>query len=77
MWSAHGHSSDWTVVRLSGVSIVNLLVPTSLESTCLWVAYQQLLPPGGNLSSYKTAQRMWPRILSMALEEGLKVLEFV
>ena len=35
MLSAHGHSSDWLVVRYSGVNSMNLLVPTSLESTCL------------------------------------------
>ena len=31
-----GHSSDWLVVRSLGVSIINLLVPISLESRCLW-----------------------------------------
>ena len=34
-------------------------------------------PTGRNLSIYKTAQRMWPRILSIALEEELKILDFV
>ena len=37
-WSAHGPSSDWLVVRSLGVSIINLLVPTGLESPCWWAA---------------------------------------
>ena len=37
-WSAHGHSSDWWVVRSSGVNIIHLLVPPGLGSTCLWAA---------------------------------------
>ena len=77
MWSARGHSSDWWVVRSSGVSILNLLVPTSLGSTCLWAAYSKLLPPGGGFSICKAAQRTRLRILSIALVEELKVLDFV
>ena len=47
MQSARGHSSDLLVVRESVVSIINLLVPTSLGSMCLWAAYGYLLPAGG------------------------------
>ena len=36
--SIHRHSSNWLIVRCSGVSIINL-VPTGLESVCLWAAY--------------------------------------
>ena len=32
-------SSDWLVVRSSGVSIISLPLPTSLASTCLWAIY--------------------------------------
>ena len=41
VWSAHRHSSE------SSFSIINLLVPTDLGSTCLWAVNSQLLPPGG------------------------------
>ena len=34
-----------------------------------------LLPPGGAFSSYKTAHRIWLRILSIALEKELKALD--
>ena len=32
----HGNTSDWLLVRWVGVSIINLLVPTSLWSMFLW-----------------------------------------
>ena len=32
--------------------------------------------PGGGFSVYKTARRIWLRVLSIALEEELKVLDF-
>ena len=32
--------------------------------------------PGGGFSIYKTAHRIWLRILSIALEKKLKVLDF-
>ena len=35
-----------------------------------------LVTPGGVFSIYKTAQRMWLRILSIILEEELKILDF-
>ena len=35
-----------------------------------------LVPPGGVSSIYKTAQRIWLRILSVILEEELKILDF-
>ena len=35
-----------------------------------------LLPPGGGLSIYKIAHRIWLQILSIALEKELKVLDF-
>ena len=33
--------------------------------------------PSGGFSIYRTAQRIWFGILSIALEEGLRILEFV
>ena len=36
VWSVRRHSSDWLMVRQSEVCIINLLVPISLESRCLW-----------------------------------------
>ena len=33
------------------------------------------LPPGGAFSSYKTAHRIWLRIISIALEKELKALD--
>ena len=36
--SIHRHSSNWLIVRSSGVRIINL-IPTGLESLCLWAAY--------------------------------------
>ena len=41
-----------------------------------WSSCSSLLPPGGGFSIYKTAHRIWLRILSIALEEELKVLDF-
>ena len=70
-------SSDELVVRQPGVNIINLLVSTSLGSMCLWAAYSYLIPPGGGFSICKTAQTTWLRILSIALEEEPKVLDFV
>ena len=64
------NSSDWLVVRSSGVNIINLL-----GSTGLWVAWGQSLPSDGGFSLCKTAQSIWVRILSIALEEELKVLD--
>ena len=61
----------------SNWKLINLLVPTGLGATCLWAACSYLLPPGGGFGICKTAQRMWLRILSVALEEELKVLDFV
>ena len=43
----------------------------------MWAAYTYLLPPGGGFSTCKTAQGTWLRILSIAFEEELKVLDFV
>ena len=74
--SAHGHCSDWWMVRSLGISIINLLVLTDLESMCWWAAYSSFLPPGGGFKG-KTAPRTWLRIRSTVLEEELKVLDFV
>ena len=40
-----------------------------------WSSCSSLLPPGGGFSVSKTAHRIWLRILSIALEEELKVLD--
>ena len=56
MWSDHGHSSDWLVVRKSGISIINLLVLTGLGILCLWTAVNSPHLVEG-FSVYKTVQR--------------------
>ena len=38
VWSAHELFFDWLVVRQVAVSIINLLAPTALGSTCWWAA---------------------------------------
>ena len=43
----------------------------------VWSSCGSLLPPDGGFIIYKTAQRMWFRMLSTALEEELKVLDYV
>ena len=45
--------------------------------TVVWSSCSSLLPPGGGFCIYKTACRIWLRILSKTLEEELKVLDFV
>ena len=77
VWSARGHSSDWSVVRSSEINIINLLVPSLLGSPCSGAATSSLLPRGGAFSIFKTVQRTWLRILSAALERALKVLDSV
>ena len=46
-----------------------------------WLQFGQhvviLLPPGGDFGIYKIAHRIWLRILSVAHEEELKVLDYV
>ena len=42
----------------------------------VWSSCSSLLPPGEGFSIYKTAHRIWLRILSVALEKELKVLDF-
>ena len=61
-------------------------VPTSLMSVLRIVAPMPWLQSGhhvvnffhlvGGFSIYKTAQKIWLRILSIALEEKLQVLDF-
>ena len=72
--SFHGHSSDWLVVRQLGVNIINLLVPVSLGSTCLWANYSSTW---WGFQHLQNSSRIWLRVLSIALEEELKVLDFV
>ena len=45
---------------------------TTFLSSC-----NKLLSPGGGFSIYKTAQRIWLRILFIALEGELKIFDFV
>ena len=45
--------------------------------TAVWSSCNYLFPPGGGFSIYKAVQRIWLKILSIALKEDLKVLEFV
>ena len=43
----------------------------------VWSSRGSFLPPDGGFVLYKTAQRMWFRMLSIALEDELKVLDYV
>ena len=58
-------------------------MPISLKPVLRIVAVYVMCPlsghpaPGGGFSIYKTAHRIWLRILSIALEKELKVLETV
>ena len=62
-----------------GVSIINLLVPTSLESMIpmLVVSIELTSFTQWGFQYLQTAQSIWLRILSIALQEKLKVLDFV
>ena len=60
-----------------GVRILDLLVATGLGSMRLWAAGSYRLPPGGGFSTCKRASGTQLRILSVVLEEELKVLDFV
>ena len=46
-------------------------VMATVRSSC-----SQFLPSAGGFNSHETAQGTWLRVLSIALEEGLKVLDF-
>ena len=50
------------------LGIVAVYITNAVWSSCSW-----LIPPGGGFGIYKTAPRIWLRILSIALEEELKV----
>ena len=73
-------------VILIGLGTINLqfhswFVPISLRPilrivAAVWAFCRWPLPPAGSFSIYKTAHRIWLRILSIALEEELKVLDF-
>ena len=43
----------------------------------VWSSCNLLLSPGSNFSICTTAQRMWLRMLAIAHEEELKILDFV
>ena len=42
----------------------------------VWSSCSLLLPPGGGFNVYKTAHRIWLRMLSIALEKELEVLDY-
>ena len=42
----------------------------------LQFGHHVLIEPGGDFHTYKTAQRLWLRMLSITLEEQLKVPDF-
>ena len=48
--AAHGLSSDWLVMMwqddVSGISVIDLLIPTSLGAVCLWPACSHSSLPG-------------------------------
>ena len=67
---------DWWVVRSLGA--VSSTSDSNQSGVCMLVGSRQLtFPPGGGFSTCKTAPRTWLRILSVVLEEELKVLDFV
>ena len=43
----------------------------------VWSSCNLLLPPGWDFSICKTTQRIWLRMLAIAHEEELKILDFV
>ena len=43
----------------------------------VWSSCNLLLPPGRDFSICKTAQRIWLRMLAIAHEEELNILDFV
>ena len=53
-----------------------LRIAAACVMATVWSSCSSLLPPGRGFSIYKTAHRIWLRILSIALEEELKVLDF-
>jgi len=78
VWSAHGHSSDRLVVsnqegkwhyQPSGYNLS--------EFYMLVVHIQSAFSTGKGFGIGRTAQSIWLRILSVVLEEELKVLDFV
>ena len=69
-------SSAFFLVQLSHSYIINL-IPVVLGSMCLWAVYSNLLPLVRGFSICRTARKTWLRILSIALEEKLKVLEII
>ena len=76
------------LIVLSTVSLQfqGLLVPISVRPVLgivaayvmatAWSSCSSLLPSAGGFSVYETSHRTWLRILSVALEEELKVLHF-
>ena len=67
----------WLVVSELTGSEHSPLVPPHLGSMRLWTACSLLPPPARGFSVCKTAHRIWLRILSIALEKELKVLDFL
>ena len=53
-----------------------LRIVAAYVTATVWSSCSSLLPPGGGFSIYKAAHRIWLRVLSRALEEELKVLDF-
>ena len=53
------------------LGIVPVYVMATVRSSC-----SKLLQPGGGFSIYRTAHRIWLRILSIAFEKELKVLDY-
>ena len=53
-----------------------LRIVAAYVTATVWSSCSSLLPPGGGFSIYKTAHRIWLRILSRALKEELDVLDF-
>ena len=63
--------------RFASISLRPILgIVAAYVMATVWSSCSSLLPAGGGFSISKSAHRIWLRILSRALEEELKVLDF-
>ena len=74
MWSAHGHSSDWSVVMSSRV---NLKTGSNWSRVYVLGGSIQLKSSswGAGVQYLQSCSKTQLRILSVVLEEELKVLD--
>ena len=62
---------------MSGVNFISLLIPVGLEAFLLVVNMQLTSSIWEDFQYLPNSSKMWLRILSIALEEELKFLDFV